>query len=62
VSPTLAQTLLTLALLVIFAGFLIWGIRSGQFRDIEKPKYRIFDEEQENGTEEKKVEPKEDLK
>jgi cbb3-type cytochrome oxidase maturation protein len=42
VSDTLAQALLTLALLVIFVGFLIWGIKTGQFRNIEEPKYRIF--------------------
>lgn len=41
-----AQTLLSLSLVVIFLGFLIWGIRSGQFRDVEEPKYRILDEEE----------------
>ena len=39
-----AQTLLSLSLVVIFLGFLIWGIRSGQFRNIEDPKYRMLDE------------------
>jgi cbb3-type cytochrome oxidase maturation protein len=41
-----AQTLLSLSLVVIFLGFLIWGIRSGQFRDIEEPKYRMLDNEE----------------
>lgn len=61
-SPTLAQTLLTLGLLVIFGGFLIWGIRSGQFRGIEEPKYRIFDEDPENKTDGKQGEPEEEPK
>ena len=41
----LAQALLTLALIVIFLGFLVWGIRTGQFRNVEEPKYRIFEKE-----------------
>jgi len=32
----------TFLLFLIFLGFLIWGIRSGQFMDIESPKYRIL--------------------
>lgn len=32
----------TFLLFLIFLGFLIWGIRSGQFTDIESPKYRIL--------------------
>ncbi len=41
-----AQALLTLALVLIFLGFLVWGIRSGQFRDVEGPKYRILEDEE----------------
>ena len=41
-----ALTLLTLSLVVIFLGFLIWGIRSGQFRNIEDPKFRMLDEKE----------------
>jgi cbb3-type cytochrome oxidase maturation protein len=51
-SASWAQLLLTLSLAVIFLGFLIWGIRTGQFRNIEEPKYRIFDDK---GEEEEKV-------
>lgn len=59
-SATLAQALLTLSLLVIFVGFLIWGIKTGQFRNIEEPKYRIFDDV-ENKVEEKDAKsPKEE--
>lgn len=43
-SATWAQALLTLALVFIFLGFLVWGIRTGQFRNIEESKYRIFDD------------------
>lgn len=39
-----AQAILSLSLVLVFLGFLIWGIRSGQFRDIEEPKYRMMDE------------------
>jgi cbb3-type cytochrome oxidase maturation protein len=38
----IAQTIMTLLILLIFLGFLIWGIRSGQFRNIEDAKYRIL--------------------
>ena len=44
-SASWAQLLLTLSLVVIFLGFLLWGIRTGQFRNVEEPKYRIFDDE-----------------
>jgi len=26
-----------------FLGFFVWGIKTGQFRDIEEAKYRIFE-------------------
>ena len=39
---TIALTTMTGLLLVSFLGFLIWGIRSGQFKDIEDAKYQIF--------------------
>ncbi|HUV82922.1 MAG TPA: cbb3-type cytochrome oxidase assembly protein [archaeon] len=32
-------------MLLIFLGFLIWGIRSGQFTDVESSKYRILEDE-----------------
>jgi len=43
-SGSWAQLFLTLSLVVIFLGFLLWGIRTGQFSNIEEPKYRIFDD------------------
>ena len=39
---TIALTFMTGSLLIIFLGFLIWGIRSGQFKNIEEAKYQIF--------------------
>ena len=39
---TIALTAMTGLLLLSFLGFLIWGIKSGQFTNIEEAKYRIF--------------------
>ena len=41
--------LLFFALLLGIAGwfFFLWGVKSGQFDDMEGPKYRIFDDEDE---------------
>lgn len=41
---TIAQTVMSLALLLIFLGFLIWGFKTGQFDEIEEAKYRMFEE------------------
>jgi len=51
---TIAQTALSLLLLLIFLGFLIWGIRTGQFRNIEEPKYRILENDEDLSEHEKK--------
>jgi len=40
---TIAQTVMTLLILLIFLGFLIWGIKSRQFHDVEDAKYRMLD-------------------
>ena len=39
---TFAQTLFTGLILSVFLGFLIWGIRTGQFRNVEEAKYRML--------------------
>lgn len=39
---TLAQTLMTVAILAIFLGFFIWGWRTGQFKNIEKAKFNMM--------------------
>jgi nitrogen fixation-related uncharacterized protein len=38
----IAQTIVTGSLLAIFAGLFIWGLKSGQFKNIEEIKYMIF--------------------
>jgi cbb3-type cytochrome oxidase maturation protein len=39
---TIALTVMTLLILVIFLGLLVWGIRSRQFHNIEEAKYRML--------------------
>ena len=41
---TVAQTVMTLLILAIFIGFLVWGIKSKQFRNVEDAKYRMLDD------------------
>jgi cbb3-type cytochrome oxidase maturation protein len=48
---------MTGSLFLIFVGFLIWGIKSGQFKDIEEAKYQIFRRPAEDGDEPPKEEP-----
>ena len=40
--PTLALTAVTGTVGLVLLGLLIWGIRSGQFRDVEEAKYQVF--------------------
>ena len=42
---TIAQTVMTLLILAIFIGFLVWAIRSRQFHDVEAPKYRMLEDD-----------------
>jgi nitrogen fixation-related uncharacterized protein len=39
---TIALTVMTGLLLISFLGFLIWGIVSGQFKNVEEAKYRML--------------------
>jgi nitrogen fixation-related uncharacterized protein len=39
---TIALTALTGGLFLTFLGFFMWGIRSGQFKNIEEAKYQLF--------------------
>ena len=41
----LALTITTLGVFAVFAGLFIWGLVTGQFRNVEEPKYRIFEAE-----------------
>lgn len=39
-----AQLILSAVIFLIFLGFLVWGIRTRQFRDVESAKYGIFED------------------
>jgi cbb3-type cytochrome oxidase maturation protein len=39
---TIGLTVMTALIGAVFLGFLIWGIRSGQFHDVEDAKYQVF--------------------
>lgn len=45
-AATIAQTVMTLLILAVFLGFLIWGIKSGQFHNVEDAKYRMLDSDE----------------
>jgi nitrogen fixation-related uncharacterized protein len=34
-------------MLIIFLGFIVWGYLSGQFRDVEKKKWDLSEEDEE---------------
>lgn len=44
----IALAIMTFAILVIFAGFFIWGIKSGQFKNVEEIKYKVVDKEEDD--------------
>ena len=39
---TIALTVMTGLILIVLAGLLVWGICSGQFKNVEDAKYQIF--------------------
>jgi cbb3-type cytochrome oxidase maturation protein len=39
---TIALIIMSVLILLIFVGFLIWGIKSGQFKGVEDAKYQVF--------------------
>jgi nitrogen fixation-related uncharacterized protein len=39
---TIALTAMTLGIFIVLLGFFIWGIMSGQFRNVEDAKYQVF--------------------
>ena len=41
---TIALTVMSGFILLVFAGFLIWGLRSGQFHNSEEAKYKMFED------------------
>ncbi len=40
---TIALTVLSGSILVVFLSLFIWGLRTGQFKNIEEPKYRMLE-------------------
>lgn len=40
---TIAQTLMSFLMFLIFLGFFAWGLKSGQFKNAEEAKYRMLD-------------------
>ncbi|NLI54656.1 MAG: cbb3-type cytochrome oxidase assembly protein [Clostridiales bacterium] len=51
---TIALIITSGGIFAVFVGLFIWGLVSGQFRNVEEPKYRIF--EAEDARDEKKGE------
>jgi cbb3-type cytochrome oxidase maturation protein len=39
---TVALIVMSVLIFLIFLGFLIWGIKSGQFKGVEEAKYQLF--------------------
>jgi nitrogen fixation-related uncharacterized protein len=39
---TIALLITSLGVFAVFAGLFIWGLVTGQFRDVEEPKYRML--------------------
>lgn len=36
---------LSLVLVAVIVGFIVWAVKSGQFEDLERPAYRILDDD-----------------
>lgn len=47
---TIALVIMSLLILIIFLGLLIWGIKSKQFHNIEEAKYHLFKAAGKEGT------------
>ena len=54
--PTIALTVMTLVIFLVFLGFFIWGIKSGQFHNVEEAKYQVFRKQQKSENDNKDVE------
>jgi cbb3-type cytochrome oxidase maturation protein len=48
---TIAQLIMTLLILAVFLGLLIWGIKSGQFHHVEDAKYRMMRDDEKQAKE-----------
>ena len=50
---TIALTVTSLAIFLIFVGFFIWGVKTDQFKNVEEPKYRMLENGEVEKTKEK---------
>jgi len=41
---TIALTVMSALILLVFVGLIVWGIKSGQFKNVEEAKFQIFRE------------------
>ncbi len=39
---TIALIVMSVLIFLILVGFLVWGVKSGQFKNIEEAKYQMF--------------------
>jgi nitrogen fixation-related uncharacterized protein len=53
---TLALTVMSLFILAILLGLLIWGIKSGQFKNVEEAKYQLFRDRDQSSHDDKQPE------
>lgn len=44
---------LSLVLVAVIIGFVVWAVRSGQFEDLERPAYRILDDDDSVGADQR---------
>lgn len=51
---TIAITIMTAAIGIIFLGFLVWGVKSGQFRNVEEAKHQVFREQRQSENDEER--------
>ena len=54
---TIALTIMSFLILLSFLGFFIWGIKSGQFKNIEEAKYNMFKTPDETAKDRDNVDP-----
>jgi cbb3-type cytochrome oxidase maturation protein len=59
---TIGLTVMTVFIGLVFLGFLIWGIKSGQFHNVEEAKYHVFRKQKPTDDENKSEEASREVK
>jgi cbb3-type cytochrome oxidase maturation protein len=54
---TVALTIMSLLILLSFVGFFVWGLKSGQFKNVEEAKYNMFKQPDKVGKDKDNVKP-----